>query len=108
MSRSGYADRQMLKDWANRIDARSEFPRFLRRLILETTPGVVHLGMPAGEGVSSSGWDGTVTSSMTTAWVPQGESRWELSVEKSVGTKADKDFENRRSLASEAIAYVAA
>ena len=96
-SRPWLADQQLLLRWADTLGARSEFPRLLRRLILETGRGVVQLGFPAGEGVAVGGWDGTVRASEATAFVPRGLSLWELSVEKSVGKKADRDYEKRLS-----------
>ena len=92
----GFADRLKLAQWADSVSARVELPRLVRRLILETTPGVVQLGMPAGEGVSSGGWDGTVKSTEASPWVPAGLSLWELSVDKSPGAKADDDSAKRR------------
>ncbi|WP_162529950.1 hypothetical protein [Nocardioides caldifontis] len=67
----------------------------MRRLILETSPGVVRLGMPADEGVSAGDWDGSVRTEAGTAFVPAGLSVWELSVDKSPGTKADSDYSKR-------------
>jgi hypothetical protein len=64
-------------------------------LILETATGVVRLGMPADEGVSAGDWDGSVQADIGTAYVPAGLSVWELSVDKSPGTKADTDYEKR-------------
>jgi len=64
-------------------------------LILETGPGVIELGMPAGEGVASGDWDGTVRSTQATPFIPLGLSLWELSVDSHVGTKADKDYKKR-------------
>lgn len=58
-------DRNALKNWADAREAQSEFPRLIRRLILETTPGIEGLSMPAGEGVAASGWDGTVRSELS-------------------------------------------
>lgn len=95
MQRPGYADRKKLADWADSIMAPSDFPRLVRRLILETTPGVVQLGMPAGEGVSSGSWDGTVRSTEASAFVPEGVSLWELSVNKKEKSKADADYVKR-------------
>lgn len=95
MSRPGYSDRATLRAWADRREAEGEFPRLIRRLILETTPGLVELGIPAGDGVSIGGWDGVVTSTEGSAWVPKGHSLWELSTEKSVGVKADRDYSKR-------------
>ncbi|MDZ7677704.1 MAG: hypothetical protein U5K29_04035 [Acidimicrobiales bacterium] len=95
MSRPGYTDRAALRAWADRRESEGEFPRLIRRLILETTPGLVELGIPAGDGVSTGGWDGVVTSTEGSAWVPKGRSLWELSTERSVGVKADRDYERR-------------
>jgi len=91
----GLAGRKDLLQWADTIAARSDLPRLIRRLILETGKGVVELGVPAGEGVSASGWDGTVRASEATAHVPDGLSLWEISTNKNVGTKADADYNKR-------------
>jgi hypothetical protein len=85
----------MLKAWAKKRESDGEFPRLIRRLILETTPRLVHLGVPAGDGVSTGGWDGVVETSEGSPWVPEGRSLWELSTEESVGAKADRDYEKR-------------
>ena len=95
MTSPGLIDRQGLLNWADRIDARGELPRLVRRLIWETGEGVVALGFPAGEGVSAPGWDGTVRASRGTQFVPAGLSLWELSVERSAGTKAESDYAKR-------------
>ena len=97
MSRPGYVDRQTLKSWADRLVSKGEFPRLVRQLILETTPDVSALGMPAGDGVAAGGWDGSVRTPTGNAWVPEGYSVWELSVDGSPGVKADKDYEKRDS-----------
>ena len=59
-TRAGYIDRSKLKNWADTRNSESELPRLVRRLILETTPGLVQLGMPAGDGVAAGDWDGSV------------------------------------------------
>ena len=97
MSRFGTVDRGELARWADEVSARAELPRLIRRLILETTPGLVGLGMPAGEGVSLPGWDGTVKSTKPTPWVPAGLSLWETSVNKDAEGKATRDYEKRTS-----------
>lgn len=95
MARPGLIDRQGLLMWADSIAARSELPRLIRRLILETGHGVVQLGFPASEGVSAASWDGTVRAVGDGVYVPQGLSLWELSVEKNAGVKANKDYRKR-------------
>ncbi len=97
MHRPGLANQSHLLLWADSIAARGEFPRLVRRLILETGKGVVQLGFPAGEGTSVGGWDGTVRTTDATAFIPHGLSLWELSVESSVGTKAESDYRKRLS-----------
>ncbi|WP_422115278.1 hypothetical protein [Brachybacterium sp. UNK5269] len=67
----------------------------MRRLILETTPGLVELGMPAGDGVAAGDWDGSVRTTEATAWVADGLSVWELSVNSSPNTKANDDYSKR-------------
>lgn len=91
----GYVDRNQLRSWADTRSSQSEFPRLVRRLILETTPGLVELGMPAGDGVAAGDWDGSVRTAKATAWVPDGLSVWELSVDSSPNSKADKDYTKR-------------
>lgn len=88
-------DSSQLKQWADRISARSELPRLVRRLILETGRDIVQLGFPAGEGVSAGDWDGSVRANASTPFIPQGLSVWELSVNKSPGKKADEDYAKR-------------
>jgi hypothetical protein len=97
MSRPGFADRSKLAAWADSVPSQTEFPRLIRRLILETAPGLVELGMPAGEGVAAGGWDGSARSTAHNAWVPDGLSVWELSVKKNTGAKADEDYGKRSS-----------
>lgn len=95
MGRPGYIDRNKLQSWADTRPSQSEFPRLVRRLILETTPGLVQLGMPAGDGVAAGDWDGSVRTHKATAWVPEGLSVWELSVNSSPNAKADEDYSKR-------------
>lgn len=94
-TRAGYIDRSRLKNWADTRHSESELPRLVRRLILETTPGLVQLGMPAGDGVAAGGWDGSVRATEATAWVPDGLSVWELSVNSSPNKKANGDYSKR-------------
>ena len=105
-------ERAALLGWADRVSAQTEFPRLVRRLVLETGKDVVGLGFPAGEGVSAGDWDGSVRSGAETAFIPAGLSVWELSVNKKAGQKADADYAKRTTTpdgtaASEAT-YVAA
>lgn len=97
MSRPGFADRNKLRDWADTKQSQSDLPRLIRRLVLETTPGLVELGMPAGEGVAAGKWDGSVRTASSNAWVPDGLSVWELSVNSGANAKAEEDYGKRDS-----------
>jgi len=97
MARPGLADRDDLLRWAATVPARTEFPRLIRRLVLETAPDAVQLGFPAGSGVSAGGWDGSVRTVTGNAFVPAGLSMWELSVKEGVTGKADEDYGKRTS-----------
>lgn len=55
--------------------------------------GVVQVGFPGREGVSSGRWDGTARASKATPWIPTGLSFWELSVCRKPGSKADAVFD---------------
>jgi hypothetical protein len=97
VARLGLVDQTDLARWADSREAPGYLPRLIRRLILETGRGVVQLGFPGGEGIATAGWDGTARANETTAFIPAGLSLWELSVEKSANTKADKDYAKRLS-----------
>lgn len=97
MTRPGFIDREGLRSWADSVGAGTEFPRLIRRLILETGRSVTELTFPAAEGARVGGWDGVVRNSQATPFIPEGLSGWELSVEKNVGAKADSDYEQRTS-----------
>jgi hypothetical protein len=96
MPRPGFADQQDLLRWADKRDARTELPRLMRRLVLETSSGVTLLDFPAAEGTAVGGWDGVARTGIHTPWIPAGLSLWELSVESgSANKKADKDYAKR-------------
>ena len=85
--------------------------RLVRRLVLETTEDLVALDFPAAEGTAAGGWDGIAKARTGSPFIPEGLSLWELTTEKSVNTKANRDFNKRKetpdgSAATEAV-YVA-
>jgi hypothetical protein len=91
----GLADQRDLAAWAGTVEAKTEFPRLVRRLILETGAGLTALGMPAGEGVASEGWDGTVSAQEATHKIPLGDSVWEISTHSNPNKKAQEDYDKR-------------
>ena len=66
------------------------------RLVQETSGGPVDARFATDEGVDLGGFDGTVKAEAGSRWVPAGCSVWEVSTERSVGTKADDDYGKRR------------
>lgn len=84
-----------IRRWAERTEARSVLPHLLRRLVWGTADGITELDFPANESVLRSGFDGVVVCSTGNAWVPNGRSVWEVSVEKDVKGKADRAFQDR-------------
>ena len=91
----GLVEHWHVADWCRKIQARSKLPELIRRLINETTGQVDGVVFPSDEGVDGGGFDGTVTESAGSVWVPQGSSVWELSTDGSPGTKADSDYSKR-------------
>ena len=89
------ADALAVEQWADRVEARTDFPRLVRRLIRQTNDQVVSLEMRAGEGAGFSGYDGQVEASRGTPFVPRGASVWELGVGGSPENKANEDYAKR-------------
>lgn len=89
------ADAVALDHWADRIQARSDFPRLVRRLIAQTNDQVVRLEMRAGEGTGFRGYDGRVEALRATPFVPEGLSVWELGTGDSPQEKANEDYAER-------------
>ncbi|MFE2991510.1 hypothetical protein [Streptomyces sp. NPDC059262] len=69
-------------------------PLLVRRLIAETANGLESLDMPGGSGTAVGGFDGIVTTSRPSAFVPEGTSIWELSVGGG-NSKAEADYVKR-------------
>jgi hypothetical protein len=89
------ADAQAVVQWADRLEARTGFPRLVRRLIRQTNDQVVALDMRAAEGAGLRGYDGRVEASRGTPFVPAGLSVWELGVGNPPESKANEDYEKR-------------
>lgn len=89
------ADALAVQQWADRVEARTDFPRLVRRLIRQTNDQVVSLEMRAAEGAGFRGYDGRVDASRATPFVPGGSSVWELGVGEDPGAKAEEDYKKR-------------
>lgn len=81
-----------LEAWSDSIDARSNFPRLVRRLIHATDDSLVQCEIHADEQVQRPGPDGIVESRNSNAFVPVGTSIWEMGVGLRVQGKAEGDF----------------
>jgi hypothetical protein len=90
-------DRADIIKWADRFDARSDFPRLIRGLIRANNDQVISLQMRAVEGVDAPGYDGTSDALRATPFVPAGPTVWELGVGKEPADKAQRDYRSRTS-----------
>lgn len=86
--------RDDLKSAATTAGFDTVFPLLIRRLIAETADGLISIDMPGGSGTASGGFDGVVTTTGMTAFVPAGTSVWELSVGGGQ-SKAEDDYSKR-------------
>lgn len=84
-----------LENWAETLDARSRLPQLIRQLVHATIEAPEYVDFPAEEGVGRRGWDGVVRTASGNAFVPAGQSVWEIGVDKNVKGKVDDDFETR-------------
>ena len=91
----GLVRRHHIKGWADQADSRFGLAELVLRLVEETAGGPVEAEFALDEGADLDGFDGTVQADVGARWVPNGRSVWELSTEREVGTKANKDFDNR-------------
>lgn len=91
-----WVDATDLKGWAARRDCQTNLPLLIRRLVRATATDISHILFPAGDSVSSPGWDGTLKVSDGTEYIPEGISIWEMGCNQNVKGKADKDYEKRK------------
>ena len=86
-----------LRSWANRRVSQGELPELIRRLIHSTIPSsdISRADFPAGDSIARPSWDGDLHTSASNAWVPKGESRWELSCQANPANKIAADYQKR-------------
>src|SRR6266536_3185194 len=90
------ASAEDIEAWAERvIEARTQFPRLIRRLIRQTNDQVTTLSMRADMGAGVPGYDGIVEASRATPFVPAGRSVWELGTGGDPLDKANRDYRKR-------------
>lgn len=89
------ADRADIVHWADRMEARSEFPRLIRSLIQRNNDQLAELEMRAAEGVDAPGYDGVTRAARGTPFVPEGLAVWELGTGGDFRAKANRDYRAR-------------
>ena len=89
-------DASEISNWSDTADAEHRLPELIRRLVLATLPEPpLRIDMPSGSSVRLPGWDGLLEVGRGNAWVPSGDSGWEVSCDKAVTSKANDDYEKR-------------
>ncbi len=81
--------------WADRMQARSEFPRLVRGLIHRNNDQIAELEMRAAEGTGAPGYDGVTRAARATPFVPEGLAVWELGTGVDFRSKANDDYRSR-------------
>lgn len=84
-----------LNNWANScIEIRHRFPVLIRTLIHSSNTPISSISFPGNEHSQDPGFDGFVSSQSANAWIPLGNSYWELGTNKNTNSKANDDFNN--------------
>src|SRR5262249_47003561 len=84
-----------LVQWSQRRDAQETLPELVRRLVFVTVDGPSRVAFRAGEGVQLPGADGRGSTPHGNAFVPQGDSVWEMGTSADPAGKAQADYDNR-------------
>ena len=85
-----------IEEWTDKnIEARHKLPVLLRWLILSTGRGINRIEFPGHDNAERHGWDGFLSASEATPWIPEGDSVWEFGTNESIRSKAQKDYESR-------------
>lgn len=84
-----------LRQWADRIEARSLAPVLVRRLIRVTTPTLKDMRFPGNDAVALQGTDGETNAEAGTPWVPAGRAVWEIGCNQDPSSKASDDYDKR-------------
>ena len=93
-----WVDAKALERWAEQLGAPETLPVLVGRLILASASDITSFRFPGGNSGKIHGWDGRLAANPRTpytSYVPEGNSVWELSVEKSTKAKAERDYKKR-------------
>jgi hypothetical protein len=83
-----------LDQWARTMAAQQQLSRLVRRLVHGSVKASF-VDIPAGDSVTRPGWDGQIVCEVGSAWVPTGQSFWEMSCRADTVSKAIEDYEKR-------------
>ncbi|MCB9163470.1 MAG: hypothetical protein H6592_03400 [Flavobacteriales bacterium] len=81
-----------IAQWANTLESRALLPKLIRKLAVASRLTFKAIRFTSDEGVQEPDWDGFLDSPERSTYIPKGQSGWELSVQKSVRAKADRDL----------------
>ena len=84
-----------IAQWANTLQARAVLPKLIRKLALASKIPFHAIRFSSDEGIQEPDWDGFLDSPSKTTFIPKGRSGWEVSAQKTVRVKADKDIATR-------------
>ena len=89
-----------LEQWADRVDARHMSGELMRRLIHANLPmsSISMIRFLANEATQLSGWDGVLSCTSQSPWIPNGNSVWELGVGANDRAKIKSDFNKRKNV----------
>ena len=91
-----WIDATDLVHFADRRDGQDTMPELLLRLIRAGFGNAAKLNFPSGDSVQEPGWDGQCEVEEGSAYVPGGNSGWEIGTQRQkIASKADSDYEKR-------------
>jgi hypothetical protein len=88
----------IITQWAEMRISQSQLPLLIRKLIFATIDAakITTISFPGGDDVHRPGYDGVLSCKARNAFVPEGESVWEFSVEDKPKSKAERDYQKRK------------
>ena len=96
MSAGWYVSENDIVKWTDTKSRQAQeiLPLLVKRLIFASV-NMSLIRFPSGDSIVEKGWDGILKTDCGNAFVPKGDSVWELGTEKRVFTKANSDFTKR-------------
>jgi hypothetical protein len=96
MTNGWHVTARHIVEWTNvhNRKAQDTFPLLVRKLLLAST-NPSFSSFPAGDSVTSIGWDGVHNAEKGNAFCPEGVSVWEFGTGKRIDEKANEDYQKR-------------